>query len=332
MTGDPFGEIPRDGFGRPKIVPPEGGKAVAYTRCTTYVKCLEDTFNLSKWQQRMVAIGLADRPDLLLAASAQREDKRALNGVVEQAIEAAKGSAAASYGTAMHSLSEAVDRGEPLPILPPDVLADVEAYRAATTGLNVLEIERFVVMDELRVGGTFDRLVEHNGQRYIADLKTGDVSYGIGTIAMQLAVYANSRYYDPTTHARRAIEGVSQDKAIVIHLPAGQAVCNLVWVDIAAGLEAVQLATQVRAWRARKNLSWPVEGSVEHAVADQDDARVAQLQERAVDGLLAQIESAPTADALGQLWRNHKTSWTAVHTTAAATRKAQLAELFALPQ
>ncbi|MGK3946754.1 hypothetical protein ABK046_51375, partial [Streptomyces caeruleatus] len=75
-TTDPFAELgpqlERDRYGRPLVVPADGGKKVAYTRCTTFVGAAEDTFPLSQWQQRQVAVGLSKRPDLVsLAASAE---------------------------------------------------------------------------------------------------------------------------------------------------------------------------------------------------------------------------------------------------------------------
>src|SRR5215831_14489249 len=107
-TTDTFDPIPpairRDRWLRPLVVPPGGGKPVPYTRCTTYVSALEDTYNLSRWQQRMVAIGLAERQDLLLAVAAHRDDKAHLNELCEKALEAAKGSAPATTGTALHKL------------------------------------------------------------------------------------------------------------------------------------------------------------------------------------------------------------------------------------
>jgi hypothetical protein len=91
---DPFStppvEIARDHWGRPMVVPPGGGKATPYTRCTTFVGVLEDTYNLSRWQQRMVAIGLNDRPDLAIAVSAHRDDKVRLSAICDEAMEAAK--------------------------------------------------------------------------------------------------------------------------------------------------------------------------------------------------------------------------------------------------
>ena len=37
--------------------------------------------------------------------------------------------------------------------------------------------------------------------------------------------------------------------------PAGQARCELHWIDIAAGWHAAQLAAAVRGWRARRDLT-----------------------------------------------------------------------------
>ena len=87
--------VSRDRWGRPLITPPEGGKAVPYVRVTTLAGTLEDTYNLGKWQQRQVAMGIAARPDLVALVSAARGDKGALNAVCEQAHEAAASSAAA---------------------------------------------------------------------------------------------------------------------------------------------------------------------------------------------------------------------------------------------
>lgn len=242
------------------VVPPDGGKPTAYTRCTTFVGVLEDTYNLAKWQQRMVATGLALRNDLLMAAYAAKDDKRTLNGICEQAIDAANGKAAANTGTALHSLSERVDKGEDLGPVPEAMKQDLRAYWRATRQLEVVGIEQFVVVDDLKVAGTFDRLVKYNGVHYIADIKTGGIQYGIGKIAMQLSVYSRGIGYDHTTATRTPLpDGVDQDWGIVIHLPAGKAECTLHWVDLASAWDAVLLAAQVKKWRARKDLSRPIE-------------------------------------------------------------------------
>ena len=107
-------EVPRDRFGRPLITPPGGGKPVPYTRATTWASTLEDRWNLERWGKRMVALGLADRPDLLMAVSVNRGDKDRLNALCDDAVEAAKASAAATVGTSMHQLTDMVDRGDEL--------------------------------------------------------------------------------------------------------------------------------------------------------------------------------------------------------------------------
>lgn len=259
MSADPFAaptrEVERDRYGRPLIRPADGGKPVAYMRATTLAGSLEDTFNLSRWQCRMVATGLIDRPDLALAVAAHRDDKKRLDAICEDALEAAKGHAAATTGTALHSLTEQLDRGQAPASVPEAYRADLDAYTAATRDLNHILIEQMMVLDDLKVAGTPDRVVEYQGKRYIADLKTGSIQWGIGKIACQLALYAHALPYDTETGTRGDPHGADLNNAIVIHLPAGTGTCTLHWVNIKAGWEAVQLATQVRAWRTTKNLS-----------------------------------------------------------------------------
>jgi hypothetical protein len=257
-------EIARDRYGRPLVIPPGGGRLIPYTRCTTFVGCLEDTSNLTKWKQRMTAIGLTLRPDLALAVAAHRADKSKLNKIVEEAMEAAASTAAATTGTALHSMTEEIDRGVPVDAIPvpADYVADLQAYEFATAPLTPLHIEQFTVHDGLQVAGTPDRVVEHKGSRYIADVKTGSIEWGMGKIAMQLAVYANSAMYDVATGERTPLD-VDTSRALVIHLPAGQGRCDLVWMDIAEGWRAVQVAAEVRKHRQHKAWSWPFGTGIE---------------------------------------------------------------------
>lgn len=269
MTSDLFDEpepakprIERDSRDRPLVLLPDGSKRMAYTRCTTFIGCIEDQYRLHLWKQRLVALGLADRPDLLVSVAAHRDDKEELNRIVEAAKEAAKGSAAARTGTALHALAERHDRGETVSV-PPAYAPDIEAYKRETACLTPVLIEQFCVQDKLRVGGTFDRLVryvDHNGKsaHYIADIKTGGIDFGHLKHAMQFAVYANSVPYDIATHKRFAYpDDLDLTKAILIHLPQGEGRCELHWVDIAAGWDAVQIAKAVRAWRNRRHLLTP---------------------------------------------------------------------------
>jgi len=257
-VSDPYAPpIPRDRWGRPLIIPSGGGAAIAYTRCTTLASTLDDRYQLEKWQQRMVAIGLAEREDLLLAVVAHKENKEKLNGIVSDALEAAKSHAAATKGTAIHALVDQHDRGElDISRVPAAYRGDIEAYAAATAALEVVAIEQFGVHDEYKLAGTCDRIYRHHGQQYIGDTKTGNIDYSLGTIAMQLAVYAHSEHYNLQTY-QRTPRNVDLESALVVHLPVGEGTCRILWVDIAKGWEAVQLALHVRKWRADKVWSVP---------------------------------------------------------------------------
>lgn len=304
-------QIKRDGWGRPLVVPEGGGKPVAYTRCTTFVSVLEDTFNLQKWMQRMVAVGLAKRPDLHLQVASLAGDpdanKRDLDKACDAAREAAAATAAATTGTALHQLTELMDRGQDVGIVPEAYKADLDAYRDATAHFKHLHIEQFCVQDPLKIGGTPDRIVEVGGKRYIADVKTGSIEYGIGKIAMQLAVYARSRTYNVET-AKRDVHGAELDKGIIIHLPAGEGRCELHWVDLLEGWAGVRYAKDVRAWRAKKfrDLTEP------YRVPDTDLA------------LRMAIATAATVEALNGLWSTNTDRWGPDHTKLAAERKAAL--------
>lgn len=330
----PSPDIDRDRYGRPLITPPDGGKPTAYTRCTTFVDCLEDKFNLQKWQQRMVATGLANRADLLLAVSAAGDDKRKLDSICADAREAAGASGAATTGTALHALTELIDRGQPLPALPETARADLEAYAAATAHLTATHIEQFTVVDELKVGGTADRIVQVDGVSYIADIKTGSIEWGLGKIAMQLAVYAHGTGYSPSGQ-RFDLGPIDQNVGIIIHLPAGQARCELVPVDLAAGWEGVQLATQVRGWRSRKDFvamrpevmkllsPAPAVEAPRAVEADSQPAattETASTPDPAVAALENAIATATSRKKLEALWEEHTAIWTNDLTELASAR------------
>lgn len=299
-------DVPRDRYGRPMVLTPEG-KRKAYTRCTTFVGVLEDTFNLAKWQQRMVALGLAARDDLLLSVSAHSDDKGELDKLCEAAKEAAAASSGATKGTALHRLCERLDSGEKVEI-PTVAKADVAAYQRATKAVRWTHIERITVHDELEVAGTPDRIgIGPDGVARVYDIKTGSIEYGMGKIAMQLAMYAHSQVYDPDLGTRTPL-AVDLERAVIIHLPAGEGLCALVEVDIAAGWEGVLLARLVRDWRKRKNLSWPYEPT-------------AELPEPSLTDLIA---AAPDEMSLRALWAAHNAEWNDQLTARAKQRLAAL--------
>ena len=255
--------IPRDRFGRPLIVPPDGGKPEPYMRATTLAKTLDDTYSLQQWAKRSVLIGAGARPDLgvsaaMLAAKAAAGDrfaKKEIDKLADAAMEVSGSSTKRNMGTVLHGLSERVDRGESMEGVPEELLGDLREYYTATKDLEVLAIESFVVNDPLKTGGSFDRIVRYNGESFVFDLKTGNVTFAAGSIAIQLSVYAGGLLYNHDTAERSPLpDDLNPDVGIVAHLPQGEKRCQLYRVDLKSGREAIEHAMWVRGYRKRKDL------------------------------------------------------------------------------
>jgi len=257
-------EIPRDRWGRPLIIPPDGGEPIGYTRVSTLAKALDDQTNLMSWKARKTAEGLVRRPDLLtrVAGALANGDpdsdwptKRALNDAVSEACEAAGASKGSSAGTGFHALTEAIDRGsEPLYVPPADV-PRLDAYREAMEPFTVLDIETFVVNDDVRSAGTFDRLVLcPDGRVRVADLKSGksEAAYPLST-TVQIAIYANGKRYDMATGERSVLHAdLDMTEGLLIHLPPTGG-CTVIPLDLERGWRAARAADfvhhEVRRWK-----------------------------------------------------------------------------------
>lgn len=150
-------------------------EGVEKRRVSTLVRKVEtDTHALDVWKQRQVAEGLAIRNDLVLSIKAMgrpdpvkgwsQQDKKKIDSLVKEAVAAAKQADGARSGTAMHDLTERIDRGEPLddvtrglPALAAETLRAYAALRRLNGWVSV-EIERTVECDELEARGSFDRI------------------------------------------------------------------------------------------------------------------------------------------------------------------------------
>jgi hypothetical protein len=284
--------VPRDGRGRPLVVPRAGGRPRALVRTTTHVDAIEDKSTLATWGKRMTLVGTARQGPSFLATVCNLNpdlhgDKAALDALAERAVNAAGAHRKRDRGTYLHSLSEYVDRGAPLPATATSAdVADMAAYKLATVSFDVQAVEQFLVVDELGVGGTADRIAWYSGPgpdgepftgHVITDLKTGSVQYGALKMAAQLAVYSRGELYDHTRFpvdqsdekafaawkktevsteeaaaAYRPLPPVSRDWGVIIHLPAGEGTCTLYWADLRIGWEAANLASEIRRLRRVK--------------------------------------------------------------------------------
>jgi len=243
-------------------------KPKPYTRVTTLVGKIQDRHNLEQWAQRAVAVGLAERADLLAAVAANRTNPRELNRVVADAKDAGGGMIGANLGTALHTMLEQTLTGEtPLEQVGEQWRHDITAVHQALNvhGLRPVDgmTERIVRCDELAVAGTFDLAVTFPGRELpvIADLKTGrSVDFGFVTYAAQLAIYAHAdgiwlgdlerdrfgRYMlDPGNEQLWEPAQFDQQIGVLIHAPAGQGTCTIHTVDLEFGWEQAHLARRV---------------------------------------------------------------------------------------
>lgn len=207
-----------DNYGRYKLLHPDSGKAVKWTRATTYAKSIADTYNLSMWSQRMTLKGAALRPDIVAAVSTLdvKEDRDRINGLVEDAKKAAGNKVAANLGTALHAFTEDRDKvlvGQPVKpqTVPESLLPSVDAYEALLASFGLMPvpglIEFTTAVKQYEIAGTSDRCYRvtrnitfklhgrtvtlYAGEYVIGDVKSGaDLSYGWMEICVQLAIYA----------------------------------------------------------------------------------------------------------------------------------------------
>lgn len=274
--------VPRDGKKRYLLPDPVTGETIPWRRVSTLKKALANEYGLNKWKLRQVARGVAMRPDLAtLAASVSdpksEQGKETLSSVASQAQDAAGSRSGANLGTALHAAAERLDRGEPLDSisLPAPYNYDLAVYdRFKRANPELLRtqpnhVERVLVVPELQVAGTLDRLYN----RRVGDLKTGQDAheYGQLELAVQLACYAHAAYwYDLDTGQYEPVPEIDQNSALMIHLPAGgSGRIDVYQVDIAAGWVAAQVAHQVLAMQSQQSrLVAPYENVVRNPLDD----------------------------------------------------------------
>lgn len=193
------GDFYRSKAGTPYVSDPSGAlvksgprkgepKRLAYGRPSGFGKQIEDTYNLAKWSERTVALGvgidysdatqvmalpeLAARCAQLVDLDPEGDEYRTLaDGIVVDAKRIAKAGLAAERGTQAHALTEELDaerdpiaiyeRGEALGLDPVVQASLVTTWQQMLDqhGLQVVATEVAVVHDGYRMAGTLDRIV-----------------------------------------------------------------------------------------------------------------------------------------------------------------------------
>jgi len=247
---EPPAEVKRDRWGRPVIKQPDGSE-IPYIRASTMAGMLDDKTALGDWKARKTGRGVAISPDLQAGFAAipdidSKEGKATANELAEQAQERAGSSVKRTLGTAIHSFTETHDKGLPVPHVPPALQTLMANYRRETAGVQWLALEQFCITDEIRTAGTADRIGVRPGQKpRIWDLKTGRVDYGQLKFAVQFAIYAHGKLYNPATGQRADYPDIDLEIGHLIHADPETGEVKVYDVDLVVGWEAAQLARRV---------------------------------------------------------------------------------------
>ena len=248
--------------GRYSLPSPDGsGQNKLYTRATNIAKVLDDTYNLQKWSNRQVALGVARTPSIAAAINADHDDNRRLDQLCEQALTVAGGTEKRDLGTALHRLIERHDRGEAHH--DGEWRDHLDAYDAALAAHRLTIdrewIEVVLVNETYGIAGRVDRLLQDpEGRLVVADLKTGGYRSWLAW-ATQFAVYATATHWWSERYDQLnpiPPDMIRQDHSLAIHLPAQESPphCQIHALSVPAGLDAMLMALEVRRMRANDKL------------------------------------------------------------------------------
>ena len=276
--------------GKPYFPHPETGKLTAWGRPSSLGKPLDDATSLGNWRLVKTAEGMTARKDLQyrMAGLDQRDgaDFVAKLDIANEAIDAAGGADGRTRGTAMHSITERLDRGEHVDLskLPEDLgpmaaayvelieqygltFQDPRTWTTPTGHPDGFMRERFVINIVTMTAGTLD----HIGWRDAWDLprildakcSKDPEKYGHG-FAIQMADYANAGWMLPKSWDFRTsavadllpMPEVDKRWGAIIWMRDGKAELKDVRLD--AGWHAVTtIIPPIKGWRARKDLVLP---------------------------------------------------------------------------
>lgn len=204
---------------------------------------------------RIAAMLAKPNPDIY------RSNRTALAELCEQALAIAGAGQKASIGTAVHEFTEAIDAGFWPDFIPSDLVGPLQAYQSNTAVLEVVDVEVFVVVDEIAAAGSLDRLVRlPDGRVLVGDIKTGasEPEYPLG-VTTQCAIYAHGQRYASDTGRRSPLHpDLDLSTGVLIHLPIQRGAegyrCDLYELDLDWGWAAARAAIGVRELRRMPKL------------------------------------------------------------------------------
>jgi hypothetical protein len=250
LAGDPprYPHVPGDFHRHPETGAPyvahptETTKAgvprrVMYGRPSSFGAALDNSWNLLKWKERQLVLGLwlLEHGDGDILSDDDLPDAYR-DSLIARSYEVAGTHLAADRGTHVHLLLERFDKDEcrdfdeliaegerlGIPAILQDRIVDQWVAFRARMGLTALAVEHTVVNDRWRLAGTLDRLdvADHDiltaygvleaGVPFVGDIKTGGLSTENdghpkfwSKYVVQVAAYVDAVPYDTETDERR---------------------------------------------------------------------------------------------------------------------------------
>ena len=168
---------------------------------------------LPYWAARTVAEWVADNPDL--TEELKRMGGRGPAIAYLKELPWQKRDEAAIRGTDVHALAERLVHGDEVDV-PEHLAAHVQGYVDWLDATNVepLLTERPCASRQWQYAGTFDLIARIDGVTWMCDVKTSSGVYG--SMALQLAAYANAEFYLDADDAEQPMPPI--DRYGVLHV------------------------------------------------------------------------------------------------------------------
>lgn len=271
---DPIARDFRRANGAPMVVRVDDPtKWDRYSRPSGWGSDLDDESALTLWKIDRAMEGVASDPSIAAMVASHIGERDGAKERRERAIQRGRGEEAADIGTALHRMTERVERADGF-AAPEPYATDIARYLSCLdqAGLSSEFIECHLCNDEMRAAGTADRIYAAHrpleipgfdvlapGQHVLGDLKTGKkLDYSLPGFAIQLALYCDSVFYDVETNERTPLpDTLRTDVALLVHMPAGTGTCEFHWVDLQVGREGARIVRDVRRWRRRDDFIMP---------------------------------------------------------------------------
>lgn len=283
-------------------------------RCKSISKVAKiptDTFALESWGKRMVAIGLATDAALIENVAAHIDNKKRLDDVCKQALNAARAHQAADRGTQMHRVLELILLNQEDRLLTAQQKADADVLKRTLDRYKLVPhgsmAEQFVIYPHENIAGRFDAILENaNGDLILTDLKSGPNAVAFpDTTCIQLALYARAPFMSADIHQsgdtstvkdwQQLPERLDRRYGYVLLVTPHNTVGTLHRIDIQHGWAGAKLALQAVQWRKALNWGKDIASEVDDFTPHPEPATWESL-----------MESADTLERLREIWQRAK--------------------------